>query len=266
MPPLPPTVRAERWDGRTAEGWVRLIDASTGIVHLAGEGIAEGRWTEKRKLRIRDSRTVSGRAVLAAIREAKEKPFALLQASAVGWYGPRGDEEIGEDESAGTSFLASVCVEWEASTAEVEALGVRRAILRTGLVLAREGGALAKMLLPAKLGGGGPIGSGRQGFPWIHLDDEVGAIRFLLERQDSRGPFNLTAPHPVAQREFARALGRVLHRPAFLPAPAFALRLALGELADALLDGHFVVPRRLLTLGYGFKFPDLDGALVDLLR
>lgn len=262
---LPAGVRAAGWDGKSGDGWSHLIDAGTTIVHLAGAGVADARWTAERKREIRESRTASGAAVLAAIREAPAKPRALLQASAVGYYGPRGDETIDEIEPPGDTFLAETCVKWEESTREVEAQGIRRALLRTGLVLTPEGGALGKMLLPAKLGANGPLGSGRQGFPWIHLDDEIGAIRFLIDRADATGPFNLTAPNPPSQAEFARALGRVIHRPSFLPAPAFALRLALGEMADMLLTGHRVVPKRLLELGYRFRFPDLEGALEDLL-
>ncbi len=262
---LPPGVRAEAWDGKSGAGWSELIDAETAIVHLAGAGVADSRWTAARKREIRDSRIVSGDAVVAAIRAARTPPRVLLQASAVGYYGPRGAEAIDESEPPGSTFLAKVCVEWEESSREVEALGVRRALLRTGLVLTPEGGALGKMLTPAKFGANGPLGSGRQGFPWIHLADEIGAIRFLLDHAEASGPFNLTAPNPVTQAEFAQALGRVLHRPSFLPAPAFALRLALGEMADMLLEGQLAVPKRLLELGYRFRFPDLDGALADLL-
>lgn len=263
--PLPPGVRAVQWDGRTSEGWKTLLDRDTAVVHLAGESIATGRWSADKKRRIRDSRVESGRALAQAIREAPEKPRALLQGSAVGWYGDRGDEILREDSAPGTGFLADVCKEWEASTAEVEALGVRRALLRTGIVLARQGGALSLMTLPFRLMAGGPIGDGRQWFPWIHLADEVGAIRFLLEREDARGPFNLTAPNPVANLELTRLLGRVLHRPSFLPAPGFALRLALGEKADMLLQGQRAVPARLLELGYAFRYPEPEAALRSLL-
>ncbi len=262
---LPAGVRAAQWDGKTAAGWGSLVDGDTVLVHLAGESIASGRWTEDRKRRIRDSRVGSGKAVLQAIREAAAKPRALLQGSAVGYYGPHGDEVIREDAAPGDDFLAGVCKEWEASTAEAEALGVRRAILRTGVVLAREGGALPKMTLPFKMMAGGPLGNGRQWLPWIHLADEVGAIRFLAESSEARGPFNLTAPNPVTNRELAGILASVLHRPGFMPAPGFALRLALGEMADMLLNGQRVVPSRLQELGYRFKYPDAEPALRSLL-
>jgi uncharacterized protein (TIGR01777 family) len=263
--PLPPGVRAMQWDGRTAAGWSSLLDGDAAIVHLAGESIAAGRWTPDKKRRIRDSRVTSGKAVLQAIRDASQKPRALLQGSAVGYYGPHGDEVIREDSPPGGDFLADVCKEWEASTAEAEALGVRRALLRTGVVLDRAGGALPKMTLPFKMMAGGPLGDGRQWFPWIHLADEVGAIRFLLERDDARGPFNLTAPNPVTNRELTRLLARVMSRPGFLPAPGFGLRILLGEMADMLLHGQRAVPARLLEMGYTFRYPDPEPALRSLL-
>ena len=261
---LPPNARAVQWDGKTGAGWASLLDGDTAIVHLAGEGIADGRWTESRKRRIRDSRVESGRAVLAAIRQANEKPKTLLRGSDVGFYGPCGDEVVTEGHAAGTDFLADVCVDWEASTAGAEALGVRRALLRTGIVLSGDGGALPKMSLPFRFGAGGPLGGGRQWVPWIHLADEVGAIRFLLEREDARGPFNLTAPQPLTNRDFGKALGKALHRPSLAPAPGFALRLVLGEMAEMLLEGQRAVPQRLLELGYAFRFPEALQALRNL--
>jgi uncharacterized protein len=261
---LPANTRAVQWDGRTGEGWAPLLDSDTAIVHLAGESIAAGRWTESRKRRIRASRVESGVAVLAAIRQAKEKPKTLLQGSAVGIYGPCGDEVVTEGHPPGTGFLADVCVDWEASTAEAESLGVRRAVLRTGVVLSGDGGALPKMSLPFRLGVGGPLGGGRQWLPWIHLADEVGAIRFLLEREEARGPFNLTAPQPLTNRGFSRALGKALHRPSLAPAPGFALRLVLGEMAAMLLEGQRAVPQRLFEMGYAFRFPEALQALRNL--
>ncbi|HEV8578487.1 MAG TPA: TIGR01777 family oxidoreductase [Thermoanaerobaculia bacterium] len=262
--PLPPGVRAVQWDSRTPAGWAGLLDGDTAIVHLAGESVA-GRWTASHKRRIRESRVESGRAVLAAIRQAAEKPRALLQGSAVGYYGDCGGEVVTESHPPGDDFLASVCVDWEGATAEAESLGVRRAVLRTGVVLSDEGGALPRMALPFRLMAGGPLGNGRQWLPWIHMADEVGAIRFLLEHDDARGPFNLTAPRPLTNRDFSRALGKALHRPSLAPAPAFALRLLLGEMADAVLSGQRAVPHRLLEHGYIFRFPEALAALRDLL-
>jgi uncharacterized protein (TIGR01777 family) len=269
--PLSPGVRAVEWDGLTAKGWSDLLDGETSIVHLAGEGIADGRWTEERKRRIRDSRVLSGRAVVEAIRQASGKPRALLQSSAVGYYGPHGDDEIMEGQPPGRGFLSEVSVEWEGSTAEAEALGVRRVLVRTGVVLAREGGALPRMALPFKLLAGAPLGSGRQWLPWIHIADEVGAIRFLLEREDAQGPFNLTAPQPVTNRELGHVLARVLGRPSPLQAlglgvPEPVFRVMLGEMADAVLHSQRVLPARLLQLGYAFRFPDVASALRDLYK
>ncbi|HMB55061.1 MAG TPA: TIGR01777 family oxidoreductase [Thermoanaerobaculia bacterium] len=262
---LPENARAAGWDGDTADGWGPLADGALGIVHLAGESIAEGRWTDEKKRRIRASRVDSSHAVLAAIERAAEKPRFLLQGSAVGYYGDRGSETLDEESSPGEGFLPEVCVEWEAATEPAEEMGVRRALLRTGLVLAADGGALAKMVPPYKLGLGGPLGSGEQYMPWIHLDDEVGALRFLVEHADASGPFNLTAPNPVTNATFSAALARTLGRPNLLRAPKFALRLAFGEMADALLQGQRALPAALERIGYRFRFPEIGPALADLL-
>lgn len=262
---LPSNTRAVQWDGKTATGWSNLIDGDTAIVHLAGESIAAGRWSEGKKRRIRESRVESGKAVLAAIRQASGKPRVLLQGSAVGYYGPCGDEVVTESHPPGGDFLASVCADWEGSTAEAESLGVRRAVLRTGIVLSPKGGALPKMALPFRLMAGGPLGSGRQWMPWIHIADEVGAIRFLIEREDARGPFNLAAPRPLTNRDFSRALGKALRRPSFAFAPSLALRAVLGEMADMLLYGQRAVPHRLMEMGYAFRYPEALPALRNLL-
>ena len=235
------------------------------MVHLAGDPIAEGRWTDEKKRRIRQSRVESGRAVLEAVRQAKSPPRVLLQGSAVGYYGACGDEVVTEAHAPGDDFLARICLDWEASTAEAASLGVRRPVLRTGIVLSKEGGALPKMALPFRLLAGGPLGGGRQWVPWIHIVDEGGAIRFLIEREDADGPFNLAAPAPLTNRDFSHALGRAMARPSFAPAPGFALRLLLGEMADALLHGQRAVPQRLLDLGYVFRYSVAAGALRNLL-
>lgn len=269
--PLPAGVRAAGWDGLSAKGWLDLLDEEASIVHLAGESIAGGRWTKERKRRIRESRVASGAAVMDAVRQAPRKPKALLHGSAVGYYGPQGDEEILEGQPPGRGFLADVSQEWESSTAEAEVLGVRRVVLRTGVVLAREGGALPRMALPFRLMAGAPLGSGRQWLPWIHMADEVGAVRFLLEHEDAHGPFNLTAPHPVTNRELGDVLARVLRRPSPLQAlglgvPERVVRILLGEMAEAALHSQRVLPSRLLQLGYLYRFPDIDPALRDLYK
>jgi uncharacterized protein (TIGR01777 family) len=262
---LPPGARAAAWDGVSAAGWGEFADGAAAIVHLAGENIGEGRWTAARKRRLRDSRLRSGQAIVEAVAAARTPPRVLVQASGVDCYAPHPERELDEGAALGAGFLAELARQWEDSTAAVEARGVRRVVARTAMVLGRRGGALPKMLPPFRLGLGGPLGGGRQFWPWIHLADEVGALRFLLETETASGPFNLTAPRPVRNREFGAALGRALRRPAVLPVPAFALRLLLGEMATVVLESHRAVPRRLLAAGYRFRFPEVEGALRDLL-
>jgi uncharacterized protein (TIGR01777 family) len=262
---LPAGARVERWDARTAQGWGSLADGADALVNLTGENIA-GRWTASRKRRIRESRLNAGRTVVQVVELAGVKPRVVIQASGVGYYGPRGDEEIVEEESPGSDFLGQLAIEWEASTAPVERMDVRRAVIRSGAVLSTEGGAFPPMLLQSRLFLGGPLGSGRQWLPWIHMADEVRAIRFLIEDERAQGPFNLVAPNPLTSAEFNRVLGRVMRRPAFMPVPAFALRLLAGEMSTVLLDGQRAVPRRLLDLGFAFRFPNAEEALRDLLE
>lgn len=258
-------VRGAPFDGKTGAGWADFITPETGIVNLAGENIAAGRWTPEVKARIEKSRLAAGAAVLDAIARADAPPAVLVQASAVGYYGARGPEPVDESAGPGDNFLSRVAVGWEASTQGAEALGVRRAVIRTSMVLG-PGGALEKMLPPFRLGLGGPLGVGTQMVPFIHLDDEAGAIAFLLHTPGLSGPFNLAAPQAVDSRGFARALGRALGRPAFLPAPAFALKLLLGQMAqEVLLSGVNAVPARLLAAGYRFRHPTLAGALAQAL-
>jgi uncharacterized protein (TIGR01777 family) len=263
---LPAGVQVARWDGRSTEGWVELADGADAIVNLAGASIGAGRWSAAQKEVIRRSRLEAGQAVTAAVQRAERKPRVVVQASGVGYYGPRGDEVVTEATPPGDDFLARVAVEWERSTAGVADLGVRHVVIRTGLVLSAEGGSLPRLVLPFRLFAGGPMGSGRQWYAWIHIADEAAAIRFLIEHESAQGPFNLTAPQPATNREFAAVLGRVMRRPSFFPAPAFALRAALGEMADLVLTGQRVVPERLQGLGFTFRFPTLEAALRDLLR
>lgn len=274
---LPDGARPVGWDAETPEGWVELlvtapgegVEGGTGIVHLAGESVAEGRWTEAKKRAIRDSRVGSTRAVVAAVEAAAERgaepPRWLLQASAVGYYGDRGEEVLTEASDPGDDFLAGVAKDWEAASAPVETRGVRRVLLRTGVVLDDEGGALPRMALPFKMFIGGPLGNGGHWVPWIHRRDEVGAIRFLLARDDASGPYNLTAPQPVTNRVLSETLARVLHRPCLLPVPKIMLHLAFGEMAEILLASQRVMPQRLEEAGFAFRHPTVGGALEDLL-
>lgn len=267
---LPSGARTVQWDGRTADGWGNWVEAGSVIVNLAGEAVAgrtllETRWTPERKQRILQSRLDAGRAVTAAVRAASratgDRPAVVIQASAVGYYGPRPEARISEQASPGSDFLASVCQAWEASTATVETWGVRRVVARIGVVLSRHGGALERQKLPFLLFAGGPLGSGQQGYPWIALPDVAGALSFLIENPQAQGAFNLCAPTPVTNGGFGRALAQVLHRPYWLPAPALAFRLAFGEAATILLEGQMAYPERLLALGYTFRYPDLLPAL-----
>lgn len=263
---LPKGVRVEGWDALTAEGWGRLADGADAIVNLAGAGLADSRWTTERKRVIRDSRVNAGRAVVQAVEAAEKKPGVVVQSSGIGYYGPRGDEKITEADTVGDDFLSRVCIDWEGSTAPLDNLGVRRPVIRTGPVLSTDGGSLPRMLLPFKLFVGGPIGGGRQWFSWIHIADEVRAVRFLMEHPEATGPFNLNAPTPVTNAEFGKTIGKVMNRPAILPTPSFALRLLFGEMSSVLLDGQRALPQRLLDLGFTFRFSEAEAALRDLLQ
>jgi hypothetical protein len=249
----------------TAGSWAAALEGAAAVVNLAGESIAGGRWTAARKRLILDSRLLATRSLVAAIRRTAPPRPALISGSAVGYYGPRGSEVVTEDSSPGDDFLARVCIQWEAE-ARAAAADTRVVYLRTGLVLERDGGALPKMLPPFRVGAGGPVGSGRQFWPWIHRRDWIDLVRFTIE-STLGGPLNATAPHPVTNAEFARALGKALRRPAVLPAPAFALRLMLGEMADALLlSGQRAVPARAEQAGFAFTFKQLDDALTAIFR
>lgn len=263
---LPSQVETVGWDAQSARGWGDRVSETDAIVNLAGAGLADGRWTDERKRSILESRVKAGQAVLEAVSAAATRPKVVIQSSAVGYYGPRGDEVLNEDAAPGSDYLARVCFDWEASTAPVVRMGVRRPVIRTGIVLTTEGGAFPKILLPFKLFAGGPMGNGSQYWPWIHINDEVRAIRFLMENETASGPFNLTAPNPLTNKQFASVVGQAMGRPSLMPAPAFALKLALGEMSTVLLDGQRAVPSRLQELGFEFDFATLDAALKDLLK
>jgi uncharacterized protein (TIGR01777 family) len=260
-------VRSVPWDGRTADGWGSQADGALAIINLAGDNLAEGRWTKAKKARILESRLDAGAAVVDAVRAARLKPKVLVQASAVGFYGSMGDEELDESSPPGNGFLADVVRQWENSTREVEALGVRRVVIRSGLVLGRGGGVFPRLLMPFRLFAGGPLGSGRQWFSWIHLSDEVRAIRFLIERDDLAGVFNLTTPDPLKEKDLCRTIGEVLQRPCWIPVPALVLKLLFGEKAtETLLAGQRVLPRRLMSAAFAFGYPEARAALDGLLQ
>jgi len=253
------------WNPPESGTWENELSGIDGVINLAGESVVGKRWTRKQKEKILDSRVTSTQAIVRAIQKTKKKPFLLLNASATGYYGPRGDEEITEKTTNGSDFLGQTCRVWEEEARQAEVLGVRVIRLRIGIVLEKGGGALGKMLMPFQMGLGGPLGRGRQWMSWIHRKDLIGLIHFLLEKKELRGPVNGTAPKPVQMREFAKTLGAVLHRPAFLPVPGVALKILLGEMSDMLLTGQRVLPKRAIEAGYRFKFPELGQALRDIL-
>ncbi|MCU0522261.1 MAG: TIGR01777 family oxidoreductase [Anaerolineae bacterium] len=254
------------WDTQSAESLIPAVENTDAIVHLVGEGIGSGLWTASRKRRILQSRVVSGQMLTEAVARAGRKPHIIVQASAVGYYGPHGDERLDETSPAGDDWMARTAAQWEASTAGIEAMALRRVVVRTGLALSAQAGVLPKMMLPFRLFVGGPLGNGRQGFSWIHIADLASAYRFLIEHPEARGAYNATAPNPVVNSALGRALGAVMRRPYWIPAPAFAMRLVLGELSQLLLQGQHVLPQRLTELGFVFRYPDLHAALVDLMR
>ncbi len=266
--PLPDTIshgiKGVIWELGSDGPWERVIDGADGVIHLAGEPIAGKRWTETQKGKLRSSRIDTTRALVAAIAKAKEKPKVLLNSSAIGYYGPHGDEMLTETTEQGTDFLSRVCFEWEKEALKAEEYGLRVIRLRTGIVLGKGGGALAKMVPPFKLFAGGPLGTGRQWMSWIQMEDEIGLILSLMENPNARGAVNATAPNPVTMKEFCKTLGRTLHRPSWAPVPAFALRLLLGEMADMLLAGQRVLPAEAQRLRYSFKYPTLLEALQAL--
>jgi uncharacterized protein (TIGR01777 family) len=239
------------------------------VIHLAGENIFGRRWNEEFKARLFNSRVKSTELVVQALaknpRTSAGNAKVLVNASAIGYYGPRGDEELGEDGSAGSDFLAHICVEWEKAAPKAEQAGVRVAIIRIGVVLDKEGGALAQMVRPFKLFAGGAVGSGKQWVSWIHHADLVGLFLLALDNASATGAINGTAPNPVTNKDFAKELGRALHRPSFMPTPAWGLRMMLGEVTDVIATGQRVLPQRALALGYQFKFPTLEAALADIL-
>ena len=255
-------VTVVEWDGKSSEAWQDYANGAYAIVNLAGENIGSGRWTTKKKQSIIQSRLDAGKAVVEAVKSVEKKPNVIIQASAIGYYGSRGDEVIDESSSPGEGFLAEVIKKWEQSTKEVESQKIRRVIVRSSIVLGKEGGVFLRLVKPFRYFIGGHLGSGKQWFSWINLEDEIKAILFLIQREDLSGVFNLTAPHQLVQKDFFHILGKIMKRPSWFPVPGFVLRLIFGEMAkDTLLSGQRVAPRRLQEAGYRFLYPRAELAL-----
>lgn len=257
--------RGLRWDGKTQGDWTATVASADVVINLAGENIGEGRWTEERKRRLIDSRVEATRALVAAVATAAARRHAFINASAIGYYGLRGDEILDEHASNGEGFLADLAARWEEEARAAERFA-RLALLRFGVVLDAEGGALAKMLPPFRLGLGGRIGSGRQWMSWIARDDAVRLIEWAVDNQAARGVYNATSPQPLRNRDFSSELGHALHRPAMFPVPGFVLKAAFGEMAgELLLGGQRVVPARATAEGFVFEWPALEPALKHIL-
>lgn len=244
----------------TSGPWASAVEGADAVINLAGESIGARRWTPQRKAALRDSRILATRSLATAIGAASVPPPVFINGSAVGYYGDRGSEPLTEEAAAGNDFLAHVCLDWEQEARRAARAGVRLVLLRTGIVLERSGGALVEMMRPFRFFAGGRLGSGRQYVSWIHRLDWIEMVRWILQSPAAEGPINATAPHPATNRELAKAIGRALHRPAFVPAPAFALKVVLGEFADTVLAGQRAVPARALALGYHFRYPEIDQA------
>jgi uncharacterized protein (TIGR01777 family) len=258
---LGPGVDAHAWpDPESQPAPAEALADADAVVHLAGEPVDQ-RWSDEAKRRIRESRELGTRNLVAGMKAGGPRLRTLVSASAAGYYGPRGDERVTEDDEPGDDFLADVVTRWEREAAKAEEHGIRVVMLRTGIVLSGEGGALGRMLTPFKLGVGGPVAGGRQYMPWVHADDVVGAYQFALDHEEASGPVNLSAPEPVTNREFSRALGKTLRRPAFAPVPALAIKALYGEMATIVTGGVRMMPARLQQLGYEFRHPDLGEAL-----
>jgi hypothetical protein len=261
-----PSVQVRFWDAKNEPALTDILDGADAVINLIGESLASKRWTQIQKERILASRIESTRAVIQAINHAHHKPFVLLNASAVGYYGNVPEDEVTESAPRGTGFLADVCDLWEAEALKVQKFGVRVVLMRTGIVLDNNGGALQNIIMPFRFFIGGPPGSGRQWFPWIHLQDEVSAILFAMENDHMSGPLNLAAPESVRMTDFCRMLGRIVHRPSWMHAPAWILKFVLGEMAEPLLlHGQKMIPQKLIESGFKFQFPKLEDALRDLL-
>jgi hypothetical protein len=262
---IPAAVQQEPWDAKTVGAWCREVDGAEAIVNLNGESLSARRWTQEQKERIISSRLDATHAVIEAMRRAGKRPSVFVNASAVGIYGDVPEGVVTEDHPRGSGFLAETCALWEAEALKAEEIGIRVVMMRMGVILGENGGALEKMVLPFRLFVGGPLGSGRQWFSWIHLDDVVGAIIHVLNTPALRGPVNVTAPEPVTMNQFCLSLGNVLARPSWIPVPEFVIRLAVGEMSGMVLTGQRVIPKKLLKQGYNFRYSNVLEALESIL-
>ena len=253
-----------QWDGKTTKGWSERVEEMDAIVNLTGFSLAHWPWTRSNKQRFIDSRVFPGRALASAIWESTHRPRVFIQASGINYYGLRGDSVADESAPPADDFLAQLTVRWEDATKSIEEVGVRRVVLRQAVVLAKQGGMFPLMALPVRLFAGGPIGNGKQAVQWVHIADVVGSIRFLMENQNANGAYNLIAPTPASNAKFMRAVAKTLHRPFWLRTPAFMLRAILGEMSVLVTEGRYCQPKRLLELGYQFRFPQIQDALADL--
>jgi uncharacterized protein (TIGR01777 family) len=259
-------VKFLKWDAGSSGDWMREFDGADAVINLTGESIAGKKWTAEQKKKIVASRVDSTKVIAEAILKSKNKPAVFINASAVGYYGNVNSGDVTEDTiPTEKSFLADTCTQWENEAKRADVEGVRVIRLRIGIVLEKNGGALAKMIPPFKFFIGGPLGSGKQWMPWIHRDDIIGLIQFVLAHEEVSGAVNATAPHPVTMKEFCQKLGAALHRPCWAPVPAVALKILLGEMAEMLLGGQKAVPKKLLQAGYAFKYPHLEDALREII-
>jgi uncharacterized protein (TIGR01777 family) len=254
-----------QWDTQAGPLPLASLSEVDAVVNLAGEPIDARRWSDQQKRRIRDSRVITTRNVVEGLRSVVSKPTVFVSGSAVGFYGDRGDEQLDETSAPGKGFMSELCEEWEREAERASELGIRVVQIRTGVVLSMEGGALKKMIAPFKLGVGGSLGSGKQWFPWIHIDDIVGIFHHAILTASMAGPVNGVAPRPATNKEFTRELASALRRPAFLPVPEMALKALMGEMADVLVGSQRVLPKAALASGYEFHYPELGQALADLL-
>jgi uncharacterized protein (TIGR01777 family) len=260
-----PGIETHHWDPQTGPPPRRALDGIDAVVNLAGEPLDAHRWTDEQKKQIRDSRIVTTRNLVEGLRSADRKPAVFVSGSAVGFYGDRGNKELDETSAAGSGFMSAVCQDWEDEASNAADVGIRVVQVRTGVVFSAEGGALKKMLTPFKLGLGGPLGSGKQWFPWIHIEDIAGIFRHSIVTSSVSGPINAVAPEAITNAEFTRRLASALHRPAFIPVPETALRVLMGEMAEVLFASQRVVPKVAMASGYQFRYPQLAAALAGLL-